>query len=166
METAEAKFRKLGEPDWKTSKFYPVICSIRVSRNEIKTQIADSLHIVDDLAFFGATMQGYQMIYCRSNTVDIARQENLYRLNESYETSDSKYICQRTDKWFEMRQKAKVTGSTCNAAAGLGKLKEEQQQHINNVNKDNAARPKITIDKKPRKKWSLGVPMKLMPSPH
>ena len=65
-----------------------------------------------------------------------------------------------------MRQKAKVTGSTCNAAAGLGKLKE-QEKHINNVMiKDNAARPKITIDKKPRKKMELGVPMKLMSSPH
>ena len=100
-------------------------------KRDKKNKIADSLRIVDDLAFVGVTMQGFQMTCCRSNTVNIAKQENLYRLNESYETSDSKYICQKTDKWFEMRQKANITGSTCNAAAGLGKLKE-QQKHINN----------------------------------
>jgi hypothetical protein len=36
----EETFIKLGGPNWKKSKFYPVICSLRVSRSEVKEYLS------------------------------------------------------------------------------------------------------------------------------
>ena len=127
LDHSEEKFRKLGGSDWMHSKFYPVICSIRVTRNEMKNQISESLRIVDDLSFYGASINGSQQAYSRSDTVVMSTQENYSKLNVNYDTNDSRYIPQRKDKWFQRRRDAVVTGSTCNAALGLGKLKEQQQ---------------------------------------
>lgn len=55
-------------------------------------------------------------------------------MNEQYVSLDTntRYIKQRTDEWFGIRSKAKVTGSTANSALGLDTLKR-QKEHFDNV---------------------------------
>jgi hypothetical protein len=60
---------------WKSLRLYPIICSIRVSKTEIKRQISESLQIVDDIAFFCSNMQNNQVLFCRSHFVHIRTEE-------------------------------------------------------------------------------------------
>jgi hypothetical protein len=56
LELMEEKFKKLGGEKWKESMFYPVICSVRDSKMEIKEQVEDSLALCNQLAYYGVTM--------------------------------------------------------------------------------------------------------------
>ena len=105
-------------------RLYPIICSIRVSKTEIKRQISESFQIVDDIAFFCSNMQNNQVLFCRSHFVDIQKPKK-NRLSENYCTDASRFVCQRTEKWFQIRKRAKVAGSTSNAAVGLKKNKRK-----------------------------------------
>lgn len=155
LESVEAKFKKLGEPDWKTSRFYPVICSVRISRNEIKNQITESLRLTEDLAYVGATMIGQQSAFVKANAIDLKKQHNVYQLNPAYDTDESQFIRQRTEQWFDIRKEAKVTGSTCNAAAGLARLKD-QQSHIDKIlGKSDSSRDEF--DDETRKRMEFGA---------
>jgi hypothetical protein len=62
----------------------------------------------------------------------MSEQDNFFQLNTDHSTDDSRLMPQRTDAWFATRGKAMVTGSTCQKAVGLGKLKE-QQEHYDHV---------------------------------
>lgn len=99
LENAEAKFKTDGEPDWETSKFYPAIRFIYVSRNKMKSQISERVHILSDLALFGSTIQEHQDLFSLSNEIDISKQTNMHRLNKNCSMDDIlRYICQRTKK--------------------------------------------------------------------
>ena len=69
-------------------------------------------------------MQNNQVLFCRSHFVDLQKPKKS-RLSENYCTNDSRFVCQRTEKWFQIRKRAKVASSTSNAAVGLKKLKEK-----------------------------------------
>ena len=43
--------------------------------------------------------------------------------------SSPEIVKQRSDKWLELRMNAKVTGSTCYKAIGLGLLREQQEHY-------------------------------------
>ena len=131
LDQMEVKLKKLGE-DWKNSKFYPVVCSLRVANIETKKQIEDSLVITNKLAFYGATLSNSQEQFCNLDTVVMSDQRNFNQLNSNFVTVDTRLIPQRSDKWFKIRDAAMVTGSTCNKALGLGTLKL-QQEHVDIV---------------------------------
>ena len=84
LERSELKFRKLGGDDWRKSKFYPVICSIRVNIVDIRKLIEEGLSNSKTLLFFGTTIQGRQTLFSRSGNVAMNTQENYFRLNEDY----------------------------------------------------------------------------------
>jgi hypothetical protein len=156
LEQAENKFKKLGGDDWKSSKYYPVICSIRVSKTEIKSQISESLQIANEIASFCSIFNNTQSLFCRSDSVDIQKQTNLNQLNKEYATDETRYICQRTEKWFQIRKSAMVTGSTCNTAVGLGKLKD-QQSHVDRVMGKVSEEVGIQVDDGTKARMEFGV---------
>ena len=49
-----------------------------------------------------------------------------------FQSDNPRYIKQRLTEWFDIRKESVVTGSTCNKALGLGKLKQ-QQAHFSKV---------------------------------
>jgi hypothetical protein len=55
LDHMEEKFMKLSGEDWRKSKFYPVICSVRVSKNETEQQLQESLTLTNSLALYGLT---------------------------------------------------------------------------------------------------------------
>jgi hypothetical protein len=65
-----------------------------------------------------------QVLFCRSHFVDLQKPKKSL-LSENYCTNDSRFVCQRTEKWFQIRKRAKVASSTSNAAVGLKKIKEK-----------------------------------------
>jgi hypothetical protein len=65
--------------------------------------------------------------FCKSDVNVMTEQGNFYQLDPDNLTEDSRLTPQMTDKWFEIRKEAMVTGSTCHKAVGLGKLKEQQE---------------------------------------
>lgn len=132
LERLEKKFIKLGGSDWMTSRFYPVICSVRVNRSEIKSSIEESLLLSDKLGYFCATLNGNQHDFHKGDSVGLEILQNYIQLNENFVSADSRHIRQRTEKWHGIRQSARVTGSTCFNALGLGKLKD-QQKHYDKV---------------------------------
>lgn len=148
LEQMETKFKKLGGEDWKSSRFYPVICSVRVANIETKKQIEDSLLLTDILSWYGATLCKKQDLFRRSSTVIMEEQLNFYQLNSEFDTDDSRLIPQRTDKWFELRNTAMVTGSTCNKALGIGTLKQQQQHFDTVINKVDKADVSETVQRR------------------
>ena len=144
LDQMEVKFKKLGGEDWKTSRFYPVICSVRVANIETKKQLDDSLVITNKLAFYGATLNNSQEMFCNSDTIVMSDQPNFHQLNSDFVTNDTRLIPQRSDKWFKLREAAMVTGSTCHKALGLGTLKQQNEHFDIVVNK--ADKPSPTED--------------------
>ncbi|KAH3882980.1 hypothetical protein DPMN_006927 [Dreissena polymorpha] len=61
-------------------------------------------------------------------------QPNYNALVENFPTDDTCFVHHNTDRWFDIRKRAKVTGSTCIAVVGLGKLKQ-QRKHFDKVMK-------------------------------
>ena len=43
------------------------------------------------------------------------------------------FIKQRSDKWFDLRKKYRVTGSTLNSAIGLDTLQKQKEHHYVHV---------------------------------
>ena len=61
----------------------------------------------------------------------------LHNANTSdLDETDYRFVKQRTDVWFSMRKTAMVTGSTFNAAIGLGSLKKQLEHYNKMFNKD------------------------------
>ena len=128
------KFVKLGEVtgDWRKSKYAPVVSSLKVGKYDIDQAIGKGLTLVNELGHISSTLNGAQNHYSKSGDVDMTHQLNYHQLYQNYQTQDSRYVKQRTDQWFTFRSEALVTGSTCNNALGLGRLKQ-QQSHYDKV---------------------------------
>ena len=71
-------------------------------------------------------------LFAYSDEVNLSSQGNYHQLRPDNDPSDTTKVKQRTERWFEIRSKALVTGSTCNVALGLGQLKQ-QQNHFDKV---------------------------------
>lgn len=132
LQQMEENFLKLGGPNWKKSKFYPVISSLRFSRSEVKEQLSQSLSLTNSFACYGSAMNKNQRVFEKSETVLLTKQENCLTLNPNYRSDDCRFEKKhRSDLWFEIRKNARVTGSSMNQAIGLGKLR--QQEHYDAV---------------------------------
>ena len=63
LERSEIKFRILGGADWRQSKYYPVICSIRVNIVDTKKLIEEGLAHSKHILFWGAIINGKQKLF-------------------------------------------------------------------------------------------------------
>ena len=74
-----------------------------------------------------AELSGIKSLYTQGKIVDLTLQSNYYcLLGINNCNKESRKIKQLSEKWFELRKEAKVTGSTLHRAIGLGTLKEAQ----------------------------------------
>ncbi|XP_053404619.1 uncharacterized protein LOC128558653 [Mercenaria mercenaria] len=124
-----SKFLKLAcceNGDWKKSRYAPVISSLKVKKYDVNLAIETGLHLVNELGAQLVKLNGTEHLYSKSGTVNMSNQGNYHDLEENSNVQDTRYIKQRTEQWHAVRRKALVTGSTCNTALGLGKLKDQQ----------------------------------------
>ena len=129
LKLSEEKFQRMGGSDWKNSRFYPVISSIRMSRIDVKKQIEDSLKLTNDIAEVGATLNRSDHLFRSASDVSLDEQKNFFKLSPGYQGDETQFIQQKTERWFAIREKSMVTGSTCNTAIGLNKLKNQQEHY-------------------------------------
>ena len=130
------KFTRIAGENWRTSKFFPLIASLRTTKYDVEKHIEDGLLIVNHLCYYGAVLNNVERDYCQSGAICIDSRNNYAALNtfqgDITDPEQWRYINQRSDAWFELRRRASVTGSTMNAACGLDTLKK-QQEHFDAV---------------------------------
>lgn len=80
-----------------------------------------------------SVLNATDITYSKTDSVSMINQENYFPiLKRNIQPNNSRYIKQRATEWFNIRKQARVTGSTLNAAAGPGTLKQ-QQEHYDTV---------------------------------
>ena len=138
------KFLKLGESsgDWRKSRYAPVINTLKVAKYATEQAIDKGLDIVNELGHLSAALNGADKHYSVSGQVDLEEQHNYHELMSGFQSDNPRYIKQRSTEWFDISKESVVTGSKCNKALGLGKLKQLQAQFskvIQGLDEDNAS---------------------------
>ena len=127
------RFKTLGGEKWKESKYIYAISGLQASLFEIKEYITHALGVIKHICRYIALLEGTDMSFHSTvaGRVDISTQDNMLLLNTSddKEVVESRFVKQRSDIWFSIREKAPVTGSTIHNAIGL-RGRKEQANHI------------------------------------
>ena len=115
-------------------KYVYVISSLRTALFRINQCINDALRVIDMLRCLSSECAGKNN-YVIGPSVDLNRQENYHCLidtppNAIFHQITPREIKQKTPQWHEIRNTARVTGSTMHRALGFDTLKN-QQQHFN-----------------------------------
>ena len=117
-------------------------CS-ELTRSYVKSQIYNCkevmkryLNLNRDLCCHLSKMNDTEDIYCDIGNVNLLEKSNiniLFPPNQictNYDLCENtNWIKQRSKMWYDMQKKAKVTGSTCFKAIGLGLLREAQEHY-------------------------------------
>ena len=108
------KFLKLGEStgDWRKSRYAPVIGCLKVAKYETEQAILNALRLIKDICLVCAKANKSQRLFAYSDEVNLSSQGNYHQLRPDNDPSDTTKVKQRTERWFEIRSKALVTGST------------------------------------------------------
>lgn len=123
------KFLKLDNSEgkhWEQSKYAPVISSLKVKKYDVEKAIDVALANVTKMCKILSSLNNARILFSDTGVVDITKQKNYYSLRNDLDIQETRYMKQRTEKWHTLRKEGLVTGSTCNNAAGLGKLKDQQ----------------------------------------
>ena len=131
----EAKILKMAGEDWRKSKFFPLIASLRCNKMDVNQHITEGLLLSKRLSHLGSELNSVEDMSSEGTRVVLTGQRNYIPLSNTNQTVDGpnpRNVKQGSDAWHALRRKAKVTGSTCNRAVGLGKFKE-QVAHYDNV---------------------------------
>ena len=128
------KFLKLRESseDWHKSRYAPVISTLKVAKYDIEQETDKGLNIINELGHLSVALNGADKHCSVSGQVDLEEQHNYHELRSRFQSENPRYIKQRSAEWFDKSKEYVVTGSTCNKALGLGKLKQ-QQAHFSKV---------------------------------
>ena len=127
----ESKILKMAGDNWRKSKFFPLIASLRVNKMDVNQNISDGLQLSKKISILGAEVNGVGNLSSDGNSVILSKQDNYIPIVHPTQ-DDTRKVKQGSEEWQQLRQKAKVTGSTCNRAVGLSKLKD-QAAHYDRV---------------------------------
>ncbi|CAG2203306.1 unnamed protein product [Mytilus edulis] len=130
---AKAKFIERSAPgsDWKNGQYVYVISSINAFLYEIDSFFWHYDITLEKLLSVLSSLNGCSSMYIGGYHFKLDDHQNFKPLAD-IETDDTRLVKQRSSKWFEIRQTAKVTGSSIYAALGLDGLKK-MQDHFDQV---------------------------------
>ncbi|XP_045199092.2 uncharacterized protein LOC123553445 [Mercenaria mercenaria] len=128
-EYARKKFEERGGKDWRNGKFVFVISAIDAFVYELNQYIDNSFNIISDICNCLAYIQNSLGTYVSGHSVDVTSHSR-YIPVEKNESPGTRQIKQRTPGWFELRNKAKVTGSVFYNAIGLDGLKKQREHFL------------------------------------
>ncbi|KAJ8301229.1 hypothetical protein KUTeg_020216 [Tegillarca granosa] len=120
-----AKFKEIAGTNWeKKSKLCMVISAI-------STQIYDIDVLIQFCSWSAiAILNDVRDYYSLDRIVTLKDQGNYQHLNEikdhEFQENEFRHLKQRSDQWFNAREKSVVTGCTLNAALGLDTLKKQE----------------------------------------
>lgn len=132
LERSITKFKAMAGEDWRKSRFQIVISLLITTKYDTENYISEALQINLQLGYYLSTLHDVQHLYSLDSRVHLSDQGNYFELKSDLETNDSRFVKQKSDQWFQLRNRAQVTGSTVYRALGLDSLKA-QQQHFDKV---------------------------------
>lgn len=136
-EQALNKFKKLAsETTSGKAKFTYVLSSLKTALYRIGQCIQDTLHVIDAFGNASAQCTG-NTSYSQGNYINLNEQTNYVCLRHLDSKTGNmpkgevkpRQIKQRSDEWFLLRKKAKLTGSTMYKALGFQTLKAQQAHY-------------------------------------
>ncbi|VDI02623.1 Hypothetical predicted protein [Mytilus galloprovincialis] len=114
--------------DWRKGCFAMIISSSRTSIYQIEQCISELLNVNDQLIDAAAnTNKVSHLMKTGSTETNLSTQENYLCLNDGGDIDNPFLVKQRSDVWFEIRNKSKVTGSCIGKAIGLEGLKKQKE---------------------------------------
>lgn len=161
------KFKGLGGPAWKSSKYMFVISAFHTLLHEINDTIDTAVELLDSSGQTVSQINGLSDTYVSGNKVLLNTQSNYVCLAGIQAILDdqkdallehSRFIQQRTDQWFRIRELGKVTGSTIYRAVGLANLKTQKEFFMSSS--ETSLRPNRV--KQQRNGWIMAPRMKSM----
>ena len=124
---------------------------MQASLYEIKEYITHALGVVKHICRYIALLDGASSSFhnTEARTVDILTQDNMLLLDTIDDAAviESKFVKQRSELWFRIREKSPVTGSTIYNAIGL-RGRKEQVKHIERA--VNKTEQEVSIEVKER----------------
>ncbi len=134
--------RSVGEK-WRESKLAYAISSIKTNLHSIGECMSELIFTIDQLGQACAFLNGCGDLYCTDSVLELTHQRNYMCLLDSGNAATSaqglpihsRYVKQRSDTWFNLRQRAKVTGSSLYKALGLDTLKQQRKHFERVINK-------------------------------
>ena len=125
------KFRAMAGPSWRDSRYVYVISGLQASLFQLKEFKTETVTVVNTLLYIISCLHDPVSEYVLGKEVDQAYQQNMLSLpeeqNDQGAMKNPRFMKQRSNKWFEIRKTAKVTGSTIHSAIGLRGLKEQKK---------------------------------------
>ncbi|KAK7092212.1 hypothetical protein V1264_008000 [Littorina saxatilis] len=127
------KFKSLGHPDWRTSKYVFVISSLQSSLFEIAATVKACLDTTDKLCQISAKLQDADQLYCLGERpLDLQHQRNYVCVGDGAQekitggAGITRYVLQqRTEEWHNLRSTGHVTGSSAHRSLGLNSFKDQ-----------------------------------------
>ncbi|CAH1798622.1 unnamed protein product [Owenia fusiformis] len=139
IERSLKRLKDNSGPDWRKSKYVFVISSLETSKYTINNVINQIVQRNDKLYETMSILNKNGITFSTSDYVNMNEQQNYHELREDCylvipdnEYTDHVLVKQRSDRWFNIRKEAKVTGSTMHNAIGLDTLKK-QRAHYDKV---------------------------------
>ncbi|CAG2226539.1 unnamed protein product [Mytilus edulis] len=135
------KIKKICTTPEMNAKYSYAISAIRTFIYRIGACIDRLLNLVDTLGYALSVINDVSFLYCRGKKCYLSEQQNYVCLTgiqndtikrDDVSTFDTTFIKQKSTAWKTIRSFAKVTGSTCFDALGLGGLKK-QKEHFEYV---------------------------------
>jgi hypothetical protein len=114
-EYALQKFIERGGEDWRKGKFAFVVSAIKAFLHDIRKYLNNHLGVIRDVCSISFSTNG--AYYSNNPAVNLHLLENFRDIKQNISDDKSRKTQQRSDKWFEVRQTAVVTGSTLYQAA-------------------------------------------------
>lgn len=125
------KFKAMAGPAWRDSRYVYVISSLQASLFQLKELTIETLLVVDTMLHLMSCLNVPVAGHVLGKFVDGAYQHNLITLPtfdpDQASTLEPQFIKQRSDRWFQIRRRARITGSTLHSGIGLRGLKELQK---------------------------------------
>ncbi|CAC5410294.1 unnamed protein product [Mytilus coruscus] len=134
---ALSKFHKEVGDDWRSSRFVYAISSTQAQIYQVRQMVKELLDVNNSLICVGASVRKQADVFVSDMQTDCFSQDNWITLKDQSSIPEDlkttpRFIKQRSEEWFQLREKFKVTGSSLYKALGLDLLKN-QQSHFDKV---------------------------------
>ncbi|VDI16343.1 Hypothetical predicted protein [Mytilus galloprovincialis] len=135
------KIKKICTTPEMNAKYSYAISAIRTFIYRIGACIDRLLNLVDTLGYALSVINDVSFLYCRGKICYLSEQQNYVCITgiqnntikrDDVSSLDTTFVKQKSTAWKTIRSFAKVTGSTCFDALGLGGLKK-QKEHFEYV---------------------------------
>ena len=120
-----------GKTDWRTSKYSYAISAVIAFIYEIDQYVKKAGSVTDDICRYIAFLN--ESLYVIDNNVNINDDDRYIPIDQQIgPEGSSRFLKQKSNEWFSLRELARITGSTIHKAVGCDGL-SKQKDHFEKV---------------------------------